>query len=167
MITPEALGRVGDLTLVRWRDPALPPGLTALIAEAEAAGIGWIADFAPEWRRRPFLDAGEALFLAFDGERPVAMAVLSLDPHTADRETGRLRYIFVGAAARGRGLLRRFVDLCLARGRGRWRRLRLHTDNLTAARVYEGYGFAATATELRSTHVLEDYEACATGAPPA
>jgi GNAT superfamily N-acetyltransferase len=149
----QAVHRAGDLAIDIWREPDLPAGLSALIAEAQASGIDWITDFEEAWQARPYIDAGEALFLAFDRDRPVAMAVISADPHVASADTGRLRYIYVAAAARGRGLLRVFVELCLSHGAARWRRLRLHTDNPVAARIYESYGFVPAGNEIRSTHV--------------
>ena len=147
--------RAGDFAIVIWREPELSAGLPTLIAEAQASGIAWIADFRDAWQTRPYTNDGEALFLAFDGEALVAMAVISADPYVERMDTGRLRYIYVGHAARGRGLLRQFVEICFAHGAARWRRLRLHTDNPVAARVYESYGFVATADEVRSTHIRD------------
>ena len=151
----DVIRRVGDLAIVLWREPELPAGLPSLVAEAEASGIAWIADFREAWRMRPYTDEGEALFIAFAGDAPLAMAVISADPHVERTDTGRLRYIYVARAVRGRGLLRVFVELCLAHGAARWRRLRLHTDNPVAARVYESYGFVPAADEVRSTHVRD------------
>ncbi|MDX7953532.1 GNAT family N-acetyltransferase [Lichenihabitans sp. Uapishka_5] len=151
----EALGTAAGFDLVRWRDPELPEGLQVLIAEAVASGVGWIADFPQVWHARPFLQAGEALFLARASGRPVAMAVISADPYAVAPLTGRLRYIYVGAEARSRGLLRVFVDAALDRAGSHWHRLRLHTDNPVAARLYESYGFRPSAYEDRSTHFLD------------
>lgn len=139
--------------IVRWQSAALPDGLSPLLAEAARTGVAWMADFAGDWQCRPFLDDGEALFLALSNQAPVAMAVISADPHVPDTETGRLRYIYVAEAMRGTGLLRPLVEACLDRGAARWRRLRLHTDNPVAARIYEEYGFSAVADAVRSTHV--------------
>lgn len=160
-MTPEPACEVGDLAIVRWRSRDLPPGLSKLIEEALAGGVAWMADFRSEWNERPFLADGEALFLALESSRPVAMAVISADPHVVSRDVGRLRYIYVADAVRGRGLLRVFVDLCLARGATRWRRLRLHTDNPVAARIYEQHGFRSVTDENNSTHVRDDQDAFA------
>ena len=143
----------GPAVITRWQDATLPTRLPVLLDEAARTGVDWMADFTVDWRRRPFLDDGEGLFLAFAGVAPVAMAVISADPHVPDTETGRLRYIYVAEATRGRGLLRPLVEACLDRGASRWRRLRLHTTNPAAARVYEDYGFMAVADAVRSTHV--------------
>jgi GNAT superfamily N-acetyltransferase len=141
--------------ILRWSERALPADIEPLCAEAAAAGYAWSADFPADWGRRPFLDEGEALFLAREDGELLAMAVLSADPFVADDRTGRLRYIFVREAARRRGLAERFVRLCLERARPRWRRLRLHTDNPRAAALYERHGFRPSAVDPRATHVLE------------
>ena len=141
--------------IVRWTEPGLPDDVEALIADAAAEGIVWAADFPADWRARPFLEECEALFLARDGGALLAMAVLSADPFVGDGETGRLRYIYVREAARRRGLAERFVTLCLERARGRWRRLRLHTDNPRAAALYERYGFRPSGEDPCATHVLD------------
>lgn len=141
--------------IVRWAEPALPDGVEALIADATAEGFAWAAGFPADWRARPFLEEGEALFLARDGGALAAMAVLSADPFVANGETGRLRYIYVRGAARRRGLAERLVILCLERARGRWGRLRLHTDNPNAAALYERHGFRPSGEDPRATHVLD------------
>ncbi|MCW6506832.1 GNAT family N-acetyltransferase [Lichenifustis flavocetrariae] len=143
----------GGFRLQRWTDPGLPGGLSRLLAEAEGQGYAWIVEFLGEWTGRPFANDGEALFLAFDEADPVAMAVISADPHVSDRETGRLRYIYVGQGARKQGLARCLVEACLRRGGAHWQRLRLHADNPVAARLYESYGFRPVDGEARSTHV--------------
>lgn len=138
--------------IVRWTETALPPALTELLAEAAAAGVEWLQHFLPEWERRAFLDEGEGLFLALRDDVPVAMAVISRDGLADDADTGRLRYIFVSAAARRQGLAEAMVRLALERGDGRWRRLTLHTDNPVAAALYRRYGFVETSESPRSTH---------------
>ena len=145
--------------IVRWTGRALPDGVEALCRDAAAEGYAWAADFPADWRRRPFLEEGEALYLARDGGASndgslAAMAVLSADPFVDDPETGRLRYIYVRGSARRQGLAERFVRLCLERARGRWQRLRLHTDSPRAAALYERHGFRPSDADPRATHVL-------------
>jgi ribosomal protein S18 acetylase RimI-like enzyme len=146
---------VGAVEIVRWTEVGLPDDVEDLTAEAAAAGYAWAAGFGADWRARPFVDQGEALYLARQHGALLAMAVLSADPFVDDRETGRLRYIYVREAARRQGLAERFVSLCLERARGRWQRLRLHTDNPRAAALYERRGFRRSADDPRATHVLD------------
>ena len=144
-----------DIEIVRWTRPELPAGLDALVAEAVADGHAWAGDFPPEWARRPLTGEGEALLIARADAEPLAMAVLSADIFLADGETGRLRYIYVRESARRRGLAERFVRECLSRAEGRWRRLRLHTDNPRAAALYERHGFRPSGDDPRATHVRD------------
>ncbi len=106
-----------------------------------------------EWNAQPFLADGEGLFLAFAAGHLVATAAIRADPYTGDHTTGHICYIYVRHVARRRGLAEHLLRVCLARGRDRWRVLRLHTDNPVAARLYEAYGFAPSRTERRATHV--------------
>lgn len=139
--------------IVRWDRPELPEGLADLLSEALAEGMAWISTFPDEWARRPFLDAGEALLVALWDGRPVAMAAISLDGLAEDPDTGRLRYVFVGAAARRKGLAEALVRECLAIADTRWRRVTLHTDNPVAAALYGRFGFVPVSGGGRVTHV--------------
>src|SRR5271169_3789953 len=75
-------------------------------------------------------------------------------PVVDDPTTGRLRFIYVRQTARRRGIADRMVGDCLALARGRWRTLRLHTDNAFAARLYERHGFQPSASNPRATHTM-------------
>ncbi|MBZ9936723.1 GNAT family N-acetyltransferase [Mesorhizobium sp. BR1-1-16] len=148
-------GPSDPIEIIHWRDPVLPVALDQLLREAIETENEWAADFRPAWEARPFIDAGEALFLARDGQQLLAMAAISADPFIADGETGRLRFIYVQTSARRRGLADRLVAACLARAAGTWQRLRLHTDNPAAARLYERYGFRPAPGAWRATHIAE------------
>lgn len=124
------------------------------MAEAVTTGYVWASTFDHEWTTRPFVGDGEGLFLALVDDDPVAMAAISIDPFTLDRDTGRLRYIYVRDGFRRRGIAEHLLRACLASGRDRWLRLRLHTDNDAAARLYESYGFARSTADAHATHIL-------------
>ena len=118
------------------------------------SGHAWAADFHATWRSRPFTGKGEALFFASEGGHLLAMAAISADPFVSDAVTGRLRFIYVRQTARRRGIADRLVAKCLARGGGRWRRVRLHTDNPAAARLYMRHGFQPSEADPSATHVM-------------
>jgi ribosomal protein S18 acetylase RimI-like enzyme len=139
-------------TIADWTDPVLPASLGVLAAEAVAAGYTWMGGFATSWAERPFLERGEGLFLAMEGDRVLAMAVISRDPYVADQRTGRLRFIYVIESARRRGIAEALVRACLERGAGHWPVITLHTDNPKAAALYARYGFEEIAGGVRSTH---------------
>jgi hypothetical protein len=142
------------MDLIRWTGSGLPAGIDELLSEALQSGETWISTFESDWHARPFLEDGEALFLALKAQAPLAMAVLSADPFVDDPTVGRLRYIYVRKAARRHGIGEMLLGACLARARGYWRILRLHTENAVAARMYERRGFRPFAGDDRATHVL-------------
>ncbi|ABC21763.1 GNAT family N-acetyltransferase [Rhodospirillum rubrum] len=157
LLQPYSFG--SETFITPWTDPVLPSPLLSLVADGVTEGYEWVGDFPTCWRERPFLDAGEGLFVAWakeqDGGIPLGMACLSADPHVADPDTGRLRYIYIHPNGRNRRLAERLLQACLARARPRWRRLRLHTVNPLAARLYERYGFRPITGEARATHALD------------
>ena len=145
--------------VTRWSEPELPACLDILVSEAVSSGHAWASNFHAAWQARPFLGEGEALFLAWDGKprdgkRLLAMAVISADPFVDDAATGRLRFIYIRQTARRQGIADRLVGDCLALATGRWRTLRLHTDNAVAARLYERYGFRPSGSDPRATHIM-------------
>jgi GNAT superfamily N-acetyltransferase len=141
--------------VVRWTHSELPPSLGELVSEAVLSGHAWASKFHAAWRSGPFTSPGEALFLTFEGNQLLAMAAICADPFVDDATTGRLRFIYVRSSARRRGLADRLVKDCLTLARGRWRKLRLHTDSAVAARLYERYGFRPTVSDPRATHVMD------------
>lgn len=143
------------IEITRWTEPELPAAIEALVREATAEGHDWAADMPPVWRSEPFTGEGEALFLASEDGALLAMAVISADPFVADSRTGRLRFIYVASAARRRGIAEKLVTRCLELARGRWDRLRLHTENAVAAALYKRHGFRPATDEPRATHVLD------------
>ncbi|MEO6015447.1 MAG: GNAT family N-acetyltransferase [Devosia sp.] len=142
-----------NIQLVRWPHATLPVELGALLAESEEAGVEWMARFAQQWQDRPFLDAGEGLFLAMLEDVPVAMAVISRDGMADDPDAGRLRYIFVSPAVRRQGIAEALVTAALVASDQRWQRVTLHTDNPNAAALYLRHGFRESHEAARTTHV--------------
>jgi GNAT superfamily N-acetyltransferase len=147
--------RQAGVEIVRFGELELPACIDELISEAVRSGHVWASDFHAVWLARPFMGEGEALFLAWQGDRLLAMAAVSVDPFVDDAAVGRLRFIYVRQTARRRGIADGLVERCLALARGRWRRLRLHTDNPVAAQLYERYGFEPSGSDPRATHVME------------
>jgi GNAT superfamily N-acetyltransferase len=143
-----------NLDVIRWTELELPEGLEMLVSEAVVSGHAWAANFHAAWRSRPFTNVGEALLLASSGTNLLGMAALTADPFVEDATTGRLRFIYVRHTARRQGVAERLVRDCLALARGRWRTLRLQTDNAFAARLYERHGFRPSASDPRATHTM-------------
>lgn len=142
----------GTYEILRWESAALPEIARPLIAEAITAGYPWMGALEPEWHKRPFLEAGEGLFLVMEGGEALGMAAIRRDPLAEDIITGRLCFIFVSDRARKRGLAQALVKACLNRGDTRWKTVTLHTDNPVAAALYRRHGFTRVQAGARTTH---------------
>jgi GNAT superfamily N-acetyltransferase len=144
-----------ELKIVQAPTAPLGEAVAGLISEGCAEGYDWVDGLEESWTQRPFDRTGEGLFLAWLGDRLVGFAAISEDQHLADGTTGRLRYVYVSSAARGRGVAAALIEGCLARAGDRWSAIRLHTDNPAAARLYARYGFASLGdAQPGASHVL-------------
>lgn len=142
----------GPREILRWESAALPEIARPLIAEAIAGDYAWMGAIETEWQKRPFLEAGEGLFLAVENGAALGMAAIRRDPLAEDVVTGRLCFIFVSGRARKRGLAEALVTACLTRSDMHWSRVTLHTDNPVAAALYGRHGFTAVPGGTRTTH---------------
>lgn len=143
-----SIGRIHDLPV-----EALEP----LLAESEAAGLGFVRRLVEEWGRRVnrFDSAGEALFVARSGDKVVGVCGLNVDPYSANSRVGRVRHLYVLSELRRQGIGRALVAEVIRAAGHCFESLRLRTDSSAAARFYEALGFqAAGAAERDATHVL-------------
>src|SRR5262245_15429634 len=140
--------RLGDL---------LHEDFSALLADSERAGVGFVRRLADEWASgtNRFARPGEALFGARVGGELVGVCGLNVDPYaTLDRD-GRVRHLYVRVSHRRLGVGGRLVEAIVDAARGRFDRLRLRTSNPEAARLYERLGFHRRDDVLHCTHVKE------------
>jgi len=142
----------GGHDIVRWESADLPEIARPLVAEAIAGGYAWMGAFESEWQKRPFVEAGEGLFLVTENGEALGMAAIRRDPRAEDIVTGRLCFIFVSGRARKRGVAEALVTACLRQGDTRWQRVTLHTDNPVAAALYGRHGFAPVSGGTQTTH---------------
>jgi GNAT superfamily N-acetyltransferase len=133
----------------------LASGLAELVAESEAAGFRFLRRLVDEWisGRNRFHGDGEALFTAIVDDRVIGVCGLNVDPYAGDATVGRVRHLYVMTAFRKQGIGGRLVERVIAAARGRFRCLRLRTDNEGAGRFYESLGFRACAAK-DFTHAL-------------
>lgn len=129
--------------------------LAPLLAESEREGWRLIRRLRDDWAAgtNRFDRPGEALFVAHFGETLVGVCGLNIDPHASDPSAGRLRRVYVLAAFRRRGIGEALVRTAIAAARGRFRVLRLRTQNENAARLYERLGFVTVTDEPSCTHL--------------
>jgi GNAT superfamily N-acetyltransferase len=145
-----------DIAIVQLEQ--LPPGFLAeLVAESEAAGFRFLRRLVDEWAsgRNRFDRAGEVFFAAISGTRVIGVCGLNSDPYAGAAGVGRVRRLYVLAAFRRQGIGRQLVQAVVAAAQGRFRVLRLRTENESAGRFYEALGFRACAGVVDCTHTLE------------
>lgn len=137
-----------------WPDDNLDLG--DLVRSSVAEGHRFVARAREEWDAgvNRFAAPGEGLFLARHGDGVVGMCGLNVDPYAGDPGVGRLRHLYVAPGRRRLGVGRALVVACLELAAGRFRRVRLRTENEDAARFYLGLGFSAV-DEADTTHVIE------------
>jgi GNAT superfamily N-acetyltransferase len=134
-----------------------PDALTPLVVESERNGWRFVRRLADEWvaGTNRFDRPGEGLFTARIGRVVVGVCGLNVDPYTAGPDVGRVRRLYVLRAFRRQGVGRRLVEAVVRVAGGRFRLLRLRTENASAAGFYERLGFHPVVGVPDCTHVLE------------
>lgn len=131
--------------------------LATLVAESELEGwrfVRRLADDLDSGANR-FEGEGECLIIAVSHGAVVGVCGLNVDPYLADPRVGRVRRLYVLAAHRGRGVGERLVQAIISAAVGRFRCLRVRTDNPQAGRLYERLGFVPAVDAADCTHALE------------
>jgi GNAT superfamily N-acetyltransferase len=142
---------------------ALPlDDLAPLVAESEREGWRFVRRLVDEWvaGTNRFDRPGEALFVAWLGESIIGVCGLNADPYTADGATGRVRRLYVLRAYRGRGVGGSLLRAVLTAATGRFKRLRVRTENPEAGRLYRRHGFRPAVGEADCTHTFELVASC-------
>ena len=123
-----AIRLFGDLT---------PDSLAPLVAESERAGWRFVRRLADDLRTgaNRFDQPGECLFVAVSGDAVVGVCGLNADPYAGEPSVGRVRRLYVLAAHRGGVTGGRLVQAVVSAAVGRFRRLRVRTENPQAGRL--------------------------------
>ncbi len=149
--------------VVRAVDGLSPEALAPLAEESERSGWRSVRRLADDLRSgaNRFDRPGERLFAATYGAAVVGVCGLNVDPYADEPKVGRIRRLFVLNAYRGRGVGATLVRMAVAAAAGRFRRLRVRTENAQAGRLYERLGFLPVFGMADCTHVLELAESAA------
>ena len=127
------------------------PQVDALAAESLAEGFR----FGARWLAAidgSTSDAPRQFFLGvFDGDALVALGGVTPDAYADEPGLGRVRHVFVAAAARRRGIGRRLLEALESQASSTYSTLRLRTDTQRAAAFYEELGYSPT-QEPSATH---------------
>ena len=127
-----------------------------LVIESEREGWFFVRRLAEEWLSgaNRFQRPGERLYLAHFGNLVVGVCGLNIDPYAADPSVGRVRRLFVTSEHRGKRIGCRLVRSVLAAAHGKFRLLRVRTENPVAGHLYERLGFQLVIGATDCTHML-------------
>jgi GNAT superfamily N-acetyltransferase len=131
--------------------------LAEIASEADRTGCFFVRRLKEEWTSgvNRFSEPGEALFGAWLEGRLVGVGGLNVDPYAGDERVGRVRRLYVLQGFRRRGVATLLVQAALNAARGRFRELRLRTQNDKAGQFYERLGFLPAVDRADCTHVME------------
>ncbi|WP_119392975.1 GNAT family N-acetyltransferase [Taklimakanibacter lacteus] len=118
------------------------PGFGDLLAESRRGGFRMLERLRDGWASgsNRFEQRGEILLGAFTGTRLIGAGGRTIDPFAGDRETGRVRHLYVAEAFRRAGIGRLLVDGILADAGAYFRRLHVRAP-ADAFGFYEHLGF--------------------------
>ncbi|TXK70654.1 GNAT family N-acetyltransferase [Paenibacillus sp. N3.4] len=98
---------------------------------------------------------GEALFIAIKSGDIVGICGLNQDPHTGDKEVGRVRRLYVSPSVRRFGIGRMLMDSVIVEARNYYQMLVLKTDNPVADLFYQSIGFSVKVDSENDTHFVK------------
>lgn len=117
--------------------------IAPLLIESEREGRFFLRRLAEEWSSgaNRFQRPGERLYLAHFGNTVIGLCGLNIDPYAADPTVGRVRRLFVTSEHRGKRIGSRLVRSVVTAAHGKFRLLRVRTENPIADALYERLGF--------------------------
>jgi RimJ/RimL family protein N-acetyltransferase len=127
-----------------------------LIIESELEGWFFVRRLAEEWSSgaNRFQRPGERLYLAHSGNKVIGVCGLNIDPYATDPTIGRVRRLFVTSEHRGKRIGSRLIRSVVAAAHGKFRLLRVRTENPIAGALYERLGFQPVIGATDCTHML-------------
>jgi GNAT superfamily N-acetyltransferase len=134
---------MNDLIIARVTD--LPvEALEPLVAESEREGWRFVRRLVGEWTSavNRFDQPNECLLLARQGESILGVCGLNADPYVTDKTIGRIRHLYVLEAYCRRGIGTQLIEAIVAAASGRFRTLRVRTENPGAVGVDRGSDLA-------------------------
>ncbi len=130
--------------------------IAPLLIESEREGRFFLRRLAEEWSSgaNRFQRPGERLYLAHFGNTVIGLCGLNIDPYAADPTVGRVRRLFVTSEHRGKRIGSRLVRSVVTAAHGKFRLLRVRTENPIADALYERLGFQRVIGATDCTHML-------------
>ncbi len=128
--------------------------LKPLAKKAELEGHNFVQRTILEWEsgKNDFSKKGEILFGIFDSDLCVGIGGLNIDPYVNDSSLGRVRHLYISKNYRRMGLATQLIEKIIEVAQKHFTRLRLYTDNPSAALFYESLGFVKS-NGIKETHI--------------
>jgi len=126
---------------------SLTESIEDLRDEAARQGFGFLDRLVHEWTNgtNRFDRAGEQLLGAFVGAQLVGVGGVNREPYDPAPRRARLRHVYVLQDFRRRGVARLLVSRLVLDAAGTFEEVRLRTNAVEAAILYEALGFEPTA----------------------
>lgn len=129
--------------------------LKPLAKEADLEGHNFVQRTILEWEsgRNDFSKKGEILFGIFDFALCVGIGGLNIDPYVNDSSLGRVRHLYISKKYRRMGLATQLIEKIIEVAKKHFTKLRLYTNNPSAALFYESLGFVKS-NGIKETHLF-------------
>ena len=113
--------------------------LTELAIEASTEGHNFVQKTIDDWNsgQNNFSKERELFFGVFYKGDCIGIGGLNIDPYTTDKKIGRVRHLYVSNIHRKKGIGKQILNKLIEASKGSFEKLRLYTDNPTAAEFYE------------------------------
>lgn len=142
------------ITLIKFDDNNFSL-VKKLLKESKAENFQLIERTVNDWVSgvNKFSGPGEALWGLLATDRLIGICGLNIDPFTHDRQTGRVRHLFIKRDYRRQGYGTFLMQLVRKQARHHFKVLRLYTDNPSAATFYKTLGFTPV-TGYKVSHMM-------------
>jgi len=132
--------------------------LASLVKESKEDGFRFVERLVNDYKNgcNTFNHSGEGLFGMFNEEGYlVAIGGLNKDPFSNEPYIGRLRRFYVSKGYRRNGIGSLLVRTIIAKAKGNYKILVLHTDTEQADKFYTSLGFSKGNLYPNSSHFME------------
>jgi ribosomal protein S18 acetylase RimI-like enzyme len=145
---------INELDIREFTERDLPTQIEPLIQDSLQDGFHGLERFYHEWitGRDRFEKSGEKICVAVYNGQIIGICGINIDPYANDSRIGRLRRVYVHREFRRQGIAERLIEILRKHGADYFQTIRLYTENVAAAKLYEKMGFQKTTGE-RVSHI--------------
>lgn len=126
-----------------------------LLEDSKEEGFHLIERTVNDWETgvNRFAKHGEVLWGLLATDRLIGICGLNVDPFTGDKQTGRVRHLFIKRDYRRQGYGTFLMQKISERAKKHFKILRLYTDNASATAFYQMLGFTPV-SGYKVSHVM-------------